>query len=108
MILDLLVILGVYFSSTRTQGVTQKDLDFIENKTKLLATYDEYSEVMSIIKKDAKFFEENNIIDYSLLVGIHYKQAQSKTKFLDFSKSLISLILLINRRCEISRSRSLS
>lgn len=66
--------MSLTFILIRTQGVTQKDLDFIENKTKLLATYDEYSELMSVIKKDAKFFEENNIIDYSLLVGIHYKQ----------------------------------
>ena len=27
---------------------------------------------MQIITKDALFFEENNIMDYSLLIGIHH------------------------------------
>ena len=27
---------------------------------------------VDIIEKDSKFFEENHIIDYSLLMGIHY------------------------------------
>ncbi len=34
---------------------------------------------MKVIKKDCKFFEENAIIDYSLLIGIHYNN-RSKTK----------------------------
>ncbi|KAL4446054.1 hypothetical protein ABPG74_011046 [Tetrahymena malaccensis] len=58
-------------TKVRTQGVTMKDLDFLEKKTKIQAKFDEYEEFMNVVKKDAKFFEENNIIDYSMLVGIH-------------------------------------
>ena len=29
--------------------------------------------LLKIIEKDAEFFAENNIIDYSLLVGVHNK-----------------------------------
>ena len=59
------------FLQKRTPGVTLKDLDFLENKTKLLVKFEEYEEFMNIVRSDAKFFEENNIIDYSMLVGIH-------------------------------------
>ncbi|KAL4492363.1 hypothetical protein ABPG72_005498 [Tetrahymena utriculariae] len=58
-------------TKVRTQGVTMKDLDFLEKKTKIQAKFDEYEEFMNVVKKDAKFFEENNIIDYSMLVGVH-------------------------------------
>jgi hypothetical protein len=31
--------------------------------------------LIDIINKDAEFFAQNNIIDYSLLVGVHNKPA---------------------------------
>ncbi|EGR32427.1 phosphatidylinositol-4-phosphate 5-kinase family protein, putative, partial [Ichthyophthirius multifiliis] len=60
-------------SLLKSKGITFKDLDFINKSRKLNVKNNQYVEFMNIIKKDAQFFEENNIIDYSLLVGIHHK-----------------------------------
>lgn len=70
-------IIVLSFILKRIPGVTLKDLDFLENKTKIQAKFEEYEEFMSVVKKDAKFFEDNNIIDYSMLVGIHHKNPLS-------------------------------
>jgi hypothetical protein len=34
--------------------------------------------IMEIIKKDSAFFAANNIIDYSLLVGVHNRSEHPK------------------------------
>lgn len=52
--------------------MTLKDLDFLEKKQQLSVRGELYEEFMSVVRKDAQFFEENNIIDYSMLVGIHH------------------------------------
>lgn len=57
-----------------------KDLDFLESKMKLQVKYEQYDEFISVVKKDAKFFEDNNIIDYSLLVGVHHKNNQASKR----------------------------
>jgi len=36
-------------------------------------------QLMEIVRKDAEFFAENNILDYSLLIGIHNKGIHSPT-----------------------------
>lgn len=56
------------------QGKTkyaQKDNDFIKKRKHLLCSKKDKEALDAIIKKDVQFFVRNNIIDYSLLVGIH-------------------------------------
>lgn len=42
------------------------------NKEKIMLTPEVAQSFVDIIQKDSRFFEENHIIDYSLLMGIHY------------------------------------
>lgn len=60
--------------SLRQPGVTLKDLDFLEKAQLLSVRCDRYEEFMNVVRKDALFFEENNLIDYSMLVGVHYEK----------------------------------
>jgi 1-phosphatidylinositol-4-phosphate 5-kinase len=53
--------------------VALKDLDFIDNRVKFRVGEANRKRLMEIIRKDLKFFSDNNIIDYSLLVGISNK-----------------------------------
>jgi len=50
-----------------------KDLDFLEENKKFLVGRDNKNELIKIIRKDAEFFADLGIIDYSLLVGVHEK-----------------------------------
>jgi 1-phosphatidylinositol-4-phosphate 5-kinase len=51
--------------------VALKDSDFLERGERLRVGPDMKKELMSVIQKDVHFFSEHNILDYSLLVGIH-------------------------------------
>ena len=51
--------------------VELKDQDFLNQKQKFKVGPIYHKKLVEIIKKDAQFFGQNNIIDYSLLVGIH-------------------------------------
>ena len=53
--------------------IALKDLDFIGGKEKLKVGGETKRRLMETIRKDAKFFARCDIIDYSLLIGIHYK-----------------------------------
>lgn len=50
-----------------------KDLNFIESKLKFVITQGEYRELVDQLRKDVDFLASQNIIDYSLLIGIHDK-----------------------------------
>ena len=50
-----------------------KDLDFIASKEKFRIEGDTKKRLLETIKKDTKFFARMEIIDYSLLVGVHVK-----------------------------------
>lgn len=49
-----------------------KDLDFVENKIRIRIGREKGMLLMEQLKKDAEFMASQNIMDYSLLVGIHY------------------------------------
>merc|ERR1719198_2505661 len=50
---------------------TLKDVDFTQSHTKIEVGEGVAAQLMEQIMRDSKFLSENNIIDYSLLVGIH-------------------------------------
>ncbi|CAD8049461.1 unnamed protein product [Paramecium sonneborni] len=51
--------------------VARKDLNFLESHEKINIRIDKQSELLTQLYRDADFFAQNNIIDYSLLFGIH-------------------------------------
>ena len=50
--------------------IALKDLDFIEKQERIKVGPVNRDRILDIIKKDSVFFRQNNIIDYSLLVGV--------------------------------------
>eukprot|EP00828_Plagiopyla_frontata_P047341 TRINITY_DN8718_c0_g1_i1.p2 TRINITY_DN8718_c0_g1~~TRINITY_DN8718_c0_g1_i1.p2 ORF type:complete len:180 (-),score=38.44 TRINITY_DN8718_c0_g1_i1:135-674(-) len=59
------------FTTDLDQSVARKDLNAIEDNFKLLLSQEDQLTYQQQIENDCKFFEKNNIIDYSLLIGIH-------------------------------------
>lgn len=53
-------------------SVAKKDLNIILSKEKILLPPDMANSFVDIVEKDSRFFEENGIIDYSLLMGVHF------------------------------------
>ena len=53
--------------------IALKDLDFLREAEKFKLEGGLKKRMLETIKKDSDFFAKNDIIDYSLLVGIHYK-----------------------------------
>lgn len=51
--------------------IALKDVDFLSKKEVFKVGPENKQRIMEILRLDAQFFAENNIIDYSLLVGIH-------------------------------------
>ena len=55
----------------KTAKIAQKDNDFLNKGVKLKFPARQKAKYMDIIEKDVKWFKENQIVDYSFLVGIH-------------------------------------
>lgn len=53
--------------------IAMKDLDFLKRIKHLTVTGTQKDHILDIIKDDCDFFARQGIIDYSLLVGVHYK-----------------------------------
>ena len=68
-----------YIYIQRDPSVAKKDLDAIKNKIKLKLNSEQATVFIQQLKQDSEFFKANSIIDYSMLIGIHYK-FQSKEK----------------------------
>jgi hypothetical protein len=51
--------------------IALKDQNAIDNKFKIKLHKNTATRLVEILKKDCEFFVKNNIIDYSLLIGIH-------------------------------------
>ena len=58
--------------------MAKKDLNIIERGDKILLNKPYVDIFLSQIQKDSLFFEQNKLIDYSLLVGIHYLNTVEK------------------------------
>lgn len=50
-----------------------KDLDLLAAKEKFMIGTEAKKKFMDILRKDADFFGMQEVIDYSLLVGVHVK-----------------------------------
>ena len=53
--------------------IALKDLDFLRSQERFKIEGSLRKRLLDTLEKDARFFARNEIIDYSLLVGIHYK-----------------------------------
>ncbi|CAD8133808.1 unnamed protein product [Paramecium octaurelia] len=51
--------------------VARKDLDFIANNEIISINVTKQQELLEQIEKDSDFLSDNNLLDYSLLIGIH-------------------------------------
>ena len=69
-------------SKKHDHTIALKDVDFIDNKAKFRIGESNRKKILEVIRKDCDFFIQNNIIDYSLLVGISNKA--------DMSQSIVS------------------
>lgn len=52
-------------------SIAKKDINFLEDNVKIQLSDENKGFLMKILRKDCEFFKENNIIDYSMLLGIH-------------------------------------
>ncbi len=59
--------------------VALKDLDFLNKKEVFKVGHENRERLVKILRRDAQFFAENNIIDYSLLVGVHNRSEHPST-----------------------------
>ena len=51
--------------------IALKDNDIVDEQNYFIVNDEMKSKLHNQIKRDIAFFKENNIIDYSLLIGIH-------------------------------------
>jgi hypothetical protein len=54
--------------------IALKDLDFLQSKEKFKVEGDLKRKLLDTIKKDVDFFAKCEIIDYSLLIGLHFQK----------------------------------
>jgi len=59
--------------------IALKDNDILNEDEYFMVSPEIREKMNSQVKKDVLFFKENNIIDYSLLIGIHKKKADPNT-----------------------------
>lgn len=71
------------------KSIALKDLDFIQDKSAIELLGDHKETMIQQLEKDVGFFQSNQILDYSLLVGIHHITQESKQYFLSFSNEEI-------------------
>ena len=76
----------------------RKDNDWVKADFKLLFTKEKYNRFLKIIEKDKEFLKSQNLIDYSLLVGIWKKDSIDSRNYL--------FLLYIEQIGENSRSKS--
>lgn len=66
---------GRYTSESEDATVARKDLDFTKKGMKISLGSERAKKIIIQMRKDCRFFKKNKIIDYSLLLGIHYLEA---------------------------------
>jgi len=64
------------FTPEDDPSIAKKDLDIIKRKDSILLSKFNAELFLGQIGRDCAFFEQNNIIDYSLLIGIHHNDGE--------------------------------
>lgn len=70
--------------------IALKDNDIIDEQYYFVVSEDTQKRLRAQIESDVNFFKENNIIDYSLLIGIHDMQARSNSRSRTIRDSIAS------------------
>ncbi|EGC34645.1 hypothetical protein DICPUDRAFT_55653 [Dictyostelium purpureum] len=83
----------------KSESVTFKDIDFRNRKHKIYLGPTKKQSFVDQIKKDCKLLQKLNIMDYSLLIGIHYPHREEQP-----SPSLLRSTLEDSSDCEQSPS----
>ena len=73
-------------------SVIKKDQNALKNNLKLKLTPEKMDFLLEQLKSDCHFFEQNQIIDYSLLIGIHYRNNEKKHEMIISSALSLSEI----------------
>lgn len=60
--------------------IALKDSDLLELKEKVSVGPERKAALISVVKKDANFFQKHLILDYSLLVGIHFNPVATEER----------------------------
>lgn len=68
-----------FYFNFRDPSIAKKDLNALENNFKLKMTSDVSEKFLEQLNIDAQFMNQNNIIDYSMLFGIHKKTLKNTT-----------------------------
>ena len=63
--------------------IALKDNDLLQKKIKFQVGRDNKKKLMEIIGKDTKFFEKCEIIDYSLLLGVHDRKDHQNDRWFE-------------------------
>ena len=66
-----------------------KDLNWIKRERKIYLGKEKENILMNQLEKDVKFLAENNVMDYSLLVGCHNLNKGNKDNIRDSTLSII-------------------
>ena len=88
--------------------VVYKDMDIIEEGAKLPVGPTKKSMIIEQLKKDAAFLSEMNVMDYSLLVGVHKRSVereQRRSAFLSFDDSDGDIEVLERRSSPLDSDR---
>lgn len=54
------------------KSIPLKDLDFLEDEMRIFLEKNDRKKFLQVLEKDCEFFVKHNIIDYSLLIAIHF------------------------------------
>lgn len=72
--------------------VALKDCDFLDRKESFRVGKENRKKILEIIKQDSQFFAQNEIIDYSLLIGIS-NRAEHPSAFLSQRNSQVEMMV---------------
>ena len=73
--------------------IARKDINFINDKMRLQLEDPQYTQLVSQLEADTRFFQENNLIDYSLLLGVYRRRREGN---LPLSKYTIPLSFILD------------
>ncbi|KAM0677993.1 hypothetical protein BDAP_000133 [Binucleata daphniae] len=80
--------------------VTLKDCDW-KTRNKKLYLNDDAKKMYSMMERDVEFLERNNILDYSLVLGIKYIENTKLLRFYSFYTEKDNRIVLVEDKSEI-------